>query len=295
MNRKPNGFTLIELLVVIAVIGILVSLLLPAVQAAREAARRTSCFNNLKQVGLALQNYHSSHKVLPPGWMGLDPRTGRPLAQGGPGWGWASFILPQLEQENLARGLIRYSLAITDPANDEARGIFLPVYRCATDSPDREFDLLREDSTTTVLTRLASSNYVGVHGTLELERCEGLRPGIVCQSDGTFYHLSRTRLADIRDGLSNTAIVGERSSELGNSTWLGFVQGGNEAMARIVGVADHGPNDPGGHLDDFSSYHPAGINFVFGDGSVRLIHRTVDLEVYRAMVTRSGREGTTLD
>ena len=295
MKRKSSGFTLIELLVVIAIIGILVGLLLPAVQAAREAARRSSCFNNMKQVGLALHNYHSSHQVLPPGWIGLDPRSGKPLAEGEPGWGWASLILPQLEQGNLARALIRYSLPITDPGNEEVRGTFLQVYRCATDSPNREFELFREDSRNVVLTRLPSSNYVGVHGTLELERCKGLRLGVTCQSDGTFYHLSRTRLADIRDGLSNTAIVGERASQLGNSTWLGFVRGGNEAMARVVGVADHAPNHPGGHLDDFSSEHPAGINFVLGDGSVRLINRTVDLEVYRAMVTRSRREGATLE
>ena len=294
MKRKPLGFTLVELLVVITVIGILVSLLLPAVQAAREAARRSSCFNNMKQIGLALTNYHGSHQTLPPGWIGLDPRTRKPLAEGDPGWGWASFILPQLEQENLARALV-YSLPIIDPANDEIRSTFLPVYRCASDSPAREFELPRKDSPSMILTRLATSNYVGVHGTLELDACEGLRPGIICQSDGTFYHLSRTRFADIRDGLSNTAIVGERSSEFGSSTWLGSVRGGDEAMARILGVADHAPNALGAHLDDFSSRHPAGIQFVMGDGSVRLVHRTVDLEVYRAMVTRARRETITRD
>jgi len=295
MHPRVRAFTLIELLVVIAIIGILVGLLLPAVQAAREAARRTSCFNNMKQMGLALHQYHGVHQTLPPGWMGLEPVTGRPLAESGPGWCWASFILPQLELENSARELIRYSLPIVDPANDVARLTFLPIYRCPSDAPVREFDLPQNGNPNSVLTRLATSNYVAVHGTLELEECEGLPAGVVCRSDGVFYHLSRTTFADIRDGLSNTLIVGERSSALGNSTWLGLVPGGDEAMARFLGIADHPPNADGGHLDDFSSRHGAGTNFVVADGSVRVIAETIDLQVYRALVTRAGGDVAPLE
>ena len=295
MYQRTRGFTLIELLVVIAIIGILVGLLLPAVQAAREAARRTSCFNNMRQLGLALHTYHGAHRTLPPGWISLEPGTGRPWAEGQPGWGWASFILAQMEQETIANGLIHHSLSIVDPLNDAARTTFLPSFRCPTDAPPRHFDLRKEGMPDTVVARLATSNYVAAHGTRELEDCEGLRPGIICSSDGSFHHLSSIRLADIRDGLSNTFIVGERASVFGNSTWLGFVQEGEEAMARVLGIADHPPNAPGGHLDDFSSHHPAGTNFLLGDGSVRLIHETIDLDVYRALVTRAEGEAVQLD
>ena len=285
---------MIELLVVIAIIGILIGLLLPAVQAAREAARRTSCFNNMRQLGLALHSYHDVHRTLPPGWIGLEPVTGRPWAEGEPGWGWASFILPQMEQQVVAKELVNYSLPIVDPLNDAARMTNLPGFRCPTDSPTRHFALLNEDDGS-VLTQLATSNYVAVYGTHHLEDCEGLPPGKICQGDGSFHHLSNIRWADIRDGLSNTMIVGERASMFGNSTWLGVVSGGEEAMARILGIADHPPNTPGGHLDDFSSHHPAGTNFVLGDGSVRLIHETIDLDVYRALVTRAEGEAVVVE
>jgi type II secretory pathway pseudopilin PulG len=285
---------LVELLVVIAVVGILMALLLPAVQAARESARRTSCFNNLKQLGLAMHIYHDAHRRLPPGWIGLDD-GGRPWAEGQPGWGWASFLLPQLEQSAVVSERISFGRSITDPANDAARISFLPVYRCPSDVPhDSQFALAKEGDDAVVLTTLATANYIGVHGTMELEECEGLPPGVQCRSDGSFFHLSAIRLADIRDGLSNTLLAGERSSAFGHSTWVGVVPGGEEAMARILGIADHPPNAPGGHLDDFSSWHPAGTNFVIGDGSVRLIVERIDLSVYRALVTRFGNEAVTL-
>src|SRR5688572_7073348 len=98
MRRHHRGFTLVEILVVIAIIGILVGLLLPAVQAAREAARRTSCFNNMKQIGLALHSYHDTFRTLPPGWLAHDPVTRQPWTEGETGWGWASLILPFIEQ-----------------------------------------------------------------------------------------------------------------------------------------------------------------------------------------------------
>jgi len=299
MFIQPNGskaFTVVELLVVIAIIGILVALLLPAIQAAREAARRTSCFNNQKQVGLALHQYHDLRGNLPPGWIGFEPGTSRPLAEGEPGWGWASFILPQLEQQTITDGLIDFELPILDSTNASARTQFIPLYRCPSDSPrDELFDLGEESAPMTILTRLAVANYVGIHGTQEVDECEGLPTGEQCVSDGTFYHLSRTRFRDIVDGLSNTIIVGERASRFGFSTWVGSVPEGEEAMARIVGVADHPPNTSNLHLDDLSSEHPQGANFLLGDGSVRLISETIDEQVYQALATRAGEEVVSLD
>src|SRR5687767_9775604 len=144
-SPSSRGFTLVELLVVIAIIGILVALLLPAVQAAREAARRSSCQNNAKQIGLALHSYHSTYGCLPPGWWGFERSTGRPDAEGTPGWGWASTILPFVEQANLATGVIRSNLPIADQANAAPRVIALPVFRCPSDVGSPTFDLDNED------------------------------------------------------------------------------------------------------------------------------------------------------
>ncbi|MDP6720542.1 MAG: DUF1559 domain-containing protein [Pirellulaceae bacterium] len=294
--KSRKAFTLVELLVVIAIIGILVALLLPAVQAAREAARRMSCSNNMKQIGLALHNYHDTHKRFPMGWIGLEANTNRPLAEGQPGWAWGSYSLPYLEQENVSDNLIQFTRPLLDPVNQAARETYLPVFRCPSDTPaEKRFVLGQEGSPATPLVSLAAASYIGVFGTFELEDCEGLPLGAECRGDGIFYHLSSVRFADILDGTTNTFAVGERSAQYGFSTWTGVAEGGDEAFARVLGIADHPPNDDHGHLDDFSSQHPAGTNFLLADGSVRLITETIDLNIYRAFATRAGGEVATLD
>jgi len=287
MRRTRSAFTLIELLIVIAIIGLLVALLLPAVQAAREAARRIACHNNLKQIGLALHNYHDTLGTLPTGWIGLDPSSGLPWPEGEPGWCWAAMLLPFLEQQNVEQQLIHYDFPIIHPVNDAARRQIIGLYRCPSDTGEHFFDLEDDNAPGTVLTRLVTANYPGVFGISEIEDCEGAPPGTTCKGEGVFFHLSRTRFADVLDGLSNTIFVGERSSRYGYSTWLGVVPGGVEAMPRILGIADHPPNTSGIHLDDFSSNHPSGANFLLGDGSVRLINEKIDEYVYRALATRA--------
>ncbi len=290
-QRTRLGFTLVELLVVIAIIAVLIALLLPAVQAAREAARRTSCLNNMKQIGIAMHNYHDSHRCLPPGWIGLETATGLPLAEGEPGWGWATFILPQLEAENLAQ-VLHHESSILAPENSAVLLHNIDTFRCPSDRGENNFELKSETAPGTTVAKVAAANYVGVFGTIEIHTCEGLAAGIECKGDGTFYHLSATRFSNIRDGLSHTMLVGERSSGHGYSTWLGVIPEGAEAMARILGIADHPPNYADGHLDDFRSEHPGGANFVLGDGSVRFVSDQTPLNIYHALATRAGDEPT---
>lgn len=294
-SRSRRAFTLVELLVVVAIIGILIALLLPAVQAAREAARRTSCFNNLKQIGVGLHHYHNAYLVLPPGYIAHDLASGLPDAEGQRGWGWASYLLPFMEQSNVSEQLIRFEDPILATVNAAARTYKLPMYRCSSDDGLDEFDLRDEATPGVVLTRLAAANYIGVFGSNEIEDFLGLGPGSVCRGNGTFYHNSRMRMADVRDGLSQTLFIGERSSRLGQSTWVGAVPGGEESIQRILGIADHPPNHPTGHFDDFSSYHPAGTNFLLGDGSVRLLTEMIDLYLYQALCTSNESDLTNGD
>lgn len=279
---RKRGFTLVELLVVIAIIGVLMALLLPAVQAAREAARATQCKNSIRQVGLALHNYHDTHERLPPGWIADAP-------EGTPGWGWMVSILPQLEQGALHDGLIKRNLPIDDAVNQQAREHVVKLFLCPSDPKPKQFQLggpggpgdTVDDGPPVFL--VARSNYVGVFGTLEIEDDP-------TAGDGAFYFLSTTRFADITDGLSNTLLVGERGSRLGGSLWQGVVPAASEAMARIVGISDHTPNHPDAHFDDFSSYHPSGVHFVLGDGSVRRIDDHIDLAIYQGLMTIGGGE-----
>lgn len=295
-----SGFTLVELLVVIAIIGILVGLLLPAVQAAREAARRMQCSNNVRQIGLALHNYESAHKKFPPGWIANVPA-------GEPGWGWATALLPFMEQNSVYQRL-DLNVEIIAAQNEPMIQTVIPTFICPSDPSPSLFQIAEAHdhshhfSYTSFdeddhephnvddgekLFAIAKSNYVGVFGTGEVDESP-------YSSDGAFWGNSRIRMQDFVDGTSNTFVIGERSSRLGGSLWHGVIPEANAAFARIVGSTDHVPNSPVGHFDDFSSFHATGANFIMGDCSVRLIPDTIDETVYRAMATRHGGEVVTL-
>lgn len=292
-SRLRIAFTLVELLVVIAIIGILVGLLLPAVQAAREAARRMQCSNNMKQIGLAIHNYESTYRRLPSGFVSLGHT-------GSPGWGWGAALLPFMEQNNIysnidARQPIDHSMHAAVRITD------VPTYICPSDIGGYLFDitagndvdeeeakLLGVDDGGQVLFQIAKSNYVGVFGTFELEDAP-------YNGDGIFYGNSRTRWADITDGLSNTLMIGEHGSRLGYCIWHGNIQSAAEPHARILGVADHTPNHKSGHFEDFSSFHPTGVNFLRGDSSVAFFNENIDLTTFKALATRATGEVVTTE
>ncbi len=297
-KTEPSGFTLVELLVVVAIIGVLISLVLPAVQSAREAARRLGCQNNLHQIGVALHNYHSAHQQLPSGWVANDKDHHEP------GWGWAAAILPQMDQGAIYES-IDFHTPIEDDKHEAVRLAVVSAYVCPSDilepvfaigegeehdhdSDGHEHEHEHENGQNVDLVpdhlfQISKSNYVGVYGTKDIH--DDLYKG-----DGLFYGNSRHRFRDILDGLSQTLMVGERNGRLGGSIWQGVIHDANEPAARIIGAADHAPNDSVGHYEDFSSYHADGAHFILSDGSVRMLTKSINMEVYHALTTRANKE-----
>jgi len=275
--RQSRAFTLIELLVVIAIIGVLIGLLLPAVQSVRESANRTQCYNNLKQIGLGLHSYHDRHKHFPPGYASGVSATG---ADTGPGWGWAAYLLDDLEQAPLRRQ-INFNLDITHAANAGPRIQALSIYLCPSDVLIGTF--VPDGASVSI----AHANYVGMFGNLEMED----NPSA---GNGMFFRNSKTRFADVVDGTSNTLFVGERCSKLSKASWTGVLAGIDEAQALVLGAADHLPNDAAAtHAEDFWSRHSQGVNFLFVDGSVRAINNAIPLTTWHGLSTRAGAEPLT--
>lgn len=288
-TTSRKAFTLIELLVVIAIIAVLIALLLPAVQQAREAARRSQCKNNLKQIGLALHNYHDAFQTLPPGWIGIT--SGQPDVNGINGWSWASKLLPQMDQAALY-GTINFNSQVGSATNSVPRTTVLSVFRCPSDVVPEKWTIVAATGSAP-LAEVASASYSGVFGKDELDLCEGLAAGTPCTSDGAFFLNSRTRFSDVSDGLSTTILVGERVSLSSSDwlyTWTGVVAGGKEAIERVLGDTDVTPNRDLIHMDEFASYHTGGAHFVLGDGAVRFISTSINLSVYRALASRASGE-----
>ena len=293
-SSTPRGFTLIELLVVIAIIAILIALLLPAVQQAREAARKAQCTNNLKQIGIALHSYHDNSNMFPPGWIGVS--GGAPDIHGNNGWGWAAHLLPEFDQAPLWKK-INFNTFLTDPSNAAARSVTLPGFRCPSDSSNERWTIL-DETTLAPITEIPTANYVGSFGTTEIDDCELLAPGNSCSGDGVFFHNRGISFRDILDGTSSTFVVGERRTNRDvtpnwESTWMGIVPNGQEHFLRILGTADHTPNHPATHFDDYSSRHPSGVHFLLADGHVKFLANSIDGNLFRSLATRKGREVVT--
>jgi prepilin-type N-terminal cleavage/methylation domain-containing protein/prepilin-type processing-associated H-X9-DG protein len=316
-RRRLLGFTLVELLVVIAIIGLLVSLLLPAVQTAREAARRMSCTNNLKQVGLAIHNYHDALGRFPSAYVANTRHPSRdPDTFDGPqGFGWGALILPYLEQGSLQQQF-DLNVACWHNKNANAAGQKLKIFLCptATGNLTPIFDVKDEDER--VLARFSRSNYIANAGQEEGWGDDQFEDYSHI-SDGPLYRNSRTRVADVTDGLSQTVFIGEHSSVLSNKTWVGVVPGAmvcandpnkfpitecdfaatlvNVHSGPAVGEIDpvtgfapiHPPNSPLCHVCQMYSEHPSGSNVLLGDGSVRFVSMFIHQPTWAALSSRA--------
>lgn len=308
MLRKSGraGFTLVELLVVIAIIGVMVGLLLPAVQAAREAARRMSCSNNFKQLGLALHNYHDTYKVFPPGYILQDVTGGGTLDYNGQGssWGWGAALLPFMEQgalsDSLAVGAIPLTRALQDPS-PTLTIMQQPVasFRCPSDTApatNTGHQLLGMSGNRAV----ATSNYIGNNTSHKWHsggRLTGYStgetggwspPGASHAPTGLFWRQSKMGMRDITDGTSNTIAFGERSWQLNNPAGLPFncnaavvfgTSHNNEQLTirQNLGAGSVAINMPSSQcIYGFSSRHPGGAQFALADGSVRFISDTIN-------------------
>ncbi|TWU22842.1 DUF1559 domain-containing protein [Bythopirellula polymerisocia] len=256
MNRlRIRGFSLVELLVVIAIIGTLIALLLPAVQAAREAARRMQCVNNLKQLGLAMHGFESSQRRLPPGYASNSTSSPPPATRdpstwdAPPGWAWGAYLLPQLEQSAISNQTDP-KIPLWDPRHEQAIGTTLETFLCPTSSGPREPFLVTDPSGNPLMiegrqVEVGRSHFVASHGQ---ESCWGecgadptaliftniytsetavvqVEGDVSKVADGPFYRNSVTEFREIADGLSNTIFLGEHSSALSDKTWVGVVPG----------------------------------------------------------------------
>jgi prepilin-type N-terminal cleavage/methylation domain-containing protein/prepilin-type processing-associated H-X9-DG protein len=315
MRRMHRGFSLIELLVVIAIIGVLVGLLLPAVQAAREAARRTQCVNNLKQLGLALTSYQDQ--------LGSFPVTsvryqGDPTCIGcgyGALYTFRTLILPQIEQAPLYDAInfhyiySPYGMGDTRgiPVNSTVAATLVSVYACPADRMGTAGRVGYGSGNTNAV--VPDSNYLACAGTriVQGNTWGGTGPSVAGASEGAMYEFRAVRVQEMTDGLSNTILLGEYgrgSSAVGGSNWFAAwadsVQRVTSAginkpysslpfAAFVLASQDapmHGPQS----FVAFGSYHPGGANFTLCDGSVRFIKESTDLRVLSALGTKAGGE-----
>lgn len=273
--RSRRGMTVLELLIAMGILSTLTTLLLPAVQASREAARRTQCAGQLKQLGLALHAYHEQSKGLPPGWQ--FERTVNSQ------FGWAVPLLPQMDQLATYRQVDR-NCRLDAPTNSTAREISLALWLCPSDITEPSFMLYEDEEFTGSdgpLVRLPTANYVGVYGVSEPDEAIPAPPG-----EGAFEGTRPVRLAELRRGLSQTLLVGERTMAKVPSTWLGVDIRGEDAACRLTGNAATSPNCALCDECEFDSRHSGGANFLFADGRVRLVSQSIDSREYRRMSLR---------
>jgi prepilin-type N-terminal cleavage/methylation domain-containing protein/prepilin-type processing-associated H-X9-DG protein len=310
-SAPRRGFTLIELLVVIAIIGLLIGLLLPAVLAARQAANRLYCVNNLKNLGLALHNYHGDWNTFPPGAVG--PVGGLPQYDAWKQHGLGTYLLPFLEQKALADAY-RWDVSWFDPPNQTVVNTQLAVFQCPSAQPNR----IADESLPTV-TPPRSEPFNGTAACSDYAGSSIVDAGLVAAGvldsiggprdqkgnlEGVFPANHATCLAGITDGSSNTIMMAEcagrpqlwhasspvPNKQLSGSAWASrnvlWCRGATlNGSAFYASCAINCTNDR-----EVYSFHPNGANILFADARVQLVKSTIDIRVYARLVTRAGGE-----
>ena len=303
-----RGFTLVELLVVIAIIGVLVALLLPAVQAARESARRTQCSNNVKQIGLALHNFHDTHNSLPPGAIDATaPATNSVRVKFNATFptehGWAVFLLPYIEQKNLYDQYTFQSDWRATGPNQLVRESPIGTFICPSSPIPKRFDNFTAAPFTV---KAAAGDYFVINDVSTAL----IAPGLIDNQqaavlDGVMTIISDTlpstqRFSEITDGLSNTFWITEdagrptryrkRKNLGGRFSGAGWADRDNEGI--LHGFTDDGVNSPGPcamnctNDNEIYSFHNNGAMILMGDGSVRLLPQTTNIRIVARLITR---------
>jgi prepilin-type N-terminal cleavage/methylation domain-containing protein len=304
-NQKYDrhlGFTLVEILVVVAILGVLAALLFPAIQKARESARKTTCANNLKQTGEGMHAYLLNHLAFPPGYIS----TVLPDHEdGGPGWGWAALLMRYLDQGAL-RDAIDLSIGIHKPESSVVRLTSLTLFICPSDSIFEPIIDIPSKSSTRIICQMAASNYVASAGTVR-PTCKRCRD----QFDGVFGRNRAVKPKELQDGMSKTLAVGERASLWSRPALWGVVPNSkildNQQPAKyaagpgyVLGTTfhegfnietseddmDHGTM--GTFAESFGSQHPGGAFFMFCDAGVRFVWDDADPAIMNALSTRDG-------
>jgi prepilin-type N-terminal cleavage/methylation domain-containing protein/prepilin-type processing-associated H-X9-DG protein len=311
--RQRRGFTVIELLVVIAMIGLLMALLLPAVQSTREAASRMACANNLKNLGLALNNYHDVQGTYPPGGVG-------PIGPSFPQYArrkrhaLATFLLPYVEQQPLA-SQYRWDISWFDPPNQPVVNSHLAIWRCSSAPANRMMDgslpTVTPPASEMFTGSAACGDYAGMAsvdtGLVDsgmIDRPGGPRDERGGHYEGVFPINSARKMSDILDGTSHTILIAEcagrpqlwrRQVQIPN-VWL---SGGPWASRNLLWCRGATPDGSGffgpcalncTNDREVYSFHPSGANVVLADGSVRHLNAQISIRVFASLVTRAGGE-----
>jgi prepilin-type N-terminal cleavage/methylation domain-containing protein len=299
--QRSTAFTLVEILVVVAIIGILIALMLPAIQAARESARKSQCANNLKQIGLGMHGYLDSHKAFPPGY---TSRVRPDHDDGPPGWSWGARIMPFIEEVAL-HDEIDFEASLRDAVSEKVRLTSVPLFLCPSDDMFEPIIDIPSKSSTLIICKAAAGNYVASAGTIR-PTCKLCRDAF----DGVFGRNRAIKPKELQDGLSKTLAVGERASYwsrpaiwgvLPNSKVIDNQQKGLFAAgpAYVLGTTfnegfniesnedmDHGTD--GTFAESYGSRHPGGAFFLFCDAGVRFVYDDADPAIMNALSTRDG-------